>query len=65
MQLKILSYNLQKHVAHCHPEMKSEKGGVGDVRQFLDDDNCNDQQLSQVYYMELVDENQIVMRPCP
>ena len=34
MQLKLLSYNLQKHVAHCHPEMESEKGVVGDVRVF-------------------------------
>ena len=28
------------------------------ISEFLDDnDNCNDQQPSQVYYMELVDEN--------
>ena len=28
------------------------------ISEFLDDDdNCNDQQSSQVYYMELVDEN--------
>ena len=28
------------------------------ISEFLDDDdNCNDQQSSQVYYMELADEN--------
>ena len=37
--------------------MGSEKGVVGDVRHFLHNENCNDQQPSQVYYMELVDES--------
>ena len=32
------------NVAHCHSEVGSEKGVVGDVRHFLHNENCNDQQ---------------------
>ncbi len=56
MQLKLFSYTLQKYVVH-HSDKQSEKQVLRDVRQFLDQAQAGDEQPSQVYYMELVDEN--------
>ncbi len=56
MQLKLFSYTLQKYVIH-HFDKQSKKQVLRDVRQFLDQAQAGDEQPSQVYYMELVDEN--------
>ena len=57
-QLKIFSYNLQKHMAHRCSEIGSERSVLSDVQHFLDhDDTCDEQQTSQVYFMALADQN--------
>ena len=49
-------YTLQKYVAHKSEE-NSSKLVLKDVRQFLSQIQANQVQPSQVYYMELVNEN--------
>ncbi len=56
MQLKFFSYALQKYVADQY-ERSSEKHVLKGVRQFLTQAQSCDEQPSQVYYMEVVDEN--------